>query len=377
MKQLYLLIFSLFSFVGAMAQSGNVEELIDFQPEGEMKIYTRSGVAFFENDAYKAEKGTQDGELMTMIYAPDGTTVYMKDPISKYKQDTWVKGTIEGNTITVALGQNLKYQGVLNDTYMKIGMFNLYDYTAYGVGYVAELDQTVTEVTYTIEGNKIRLNDTDETRMLGVYWADDRSWDHYGDIESVYTQLGTSEMNPVPVDPFVPVFFLPEGQFKPEVNFRITFKDIYGQETLAENYTFCVFLKERDKEAKQYVFDSEIYLFDQDMVYFPLDFQDPGKPEHFGYDPNKDAFWLTFEDFTEEWEAVGIQLINTVDGTAYNSNVVYVEVPSSDINAISNVETGDMTPEYYDLQGRKIEKPHNGIYIMRLNGKSKKVQLSK
>ena len=376
MKQIYIVLTLLFVGITASAQVDD-NELINYQPEGELKFYERSGVAFYENESFKAEKTEQDGETMAMVYAPDNSTVYIKDPVSKYQQGTWVRGTIDGNTITVPLGQNLKYQGTLNDTYMKLGMFDLYDYTAYGAGYVAQLNSSVTEVTYTISGNTITLNGTDDSRILGVYWGDDGSWDKFGDSQSVYTLVGESDLEPVPVDPLVPVFFLPEGVFKPEVDFRITFKDIYDRDTEAANYTFSVYVKMKDAEPSLYNFDSELYGFDQDMIAFPLDFYDGGTPPHFGYNPSNDVFWLTFEDFTDEWEEVGIQLINTVAGAEYRSNVVYVTVPSEETpepDAIGAIENANQTAvEYFDMQGRRINKPQNGLFIMRQGGKVVKV----
>lgn len=376
MKQIYIILTLLFVGITVSAQVDD-NELINYQPEGELKFYERSGVAFYENESYKADKTEQDGETMAMVYAPDNVTVYIKDPVSKYQQGTWVRGTIDGNTITVPLGQNLKYQGTLNDTYMKLGILDLYDYTAYGAGYVAQLNSSVTEVTYTISGNTITLNGTDDSRILGVYWGDDGSWDKFGDSQSVYTLVGESDMDPVPVDPLVPVFFLPEGVFKPEVDFRITFKDIYDRDTEAANYTFSVYVKMKDAEPSLYNFDSELYGFDQDMIAFPLDFYDGGTPPHFGYNPSNDVFWLTFEDFTDEWEEVGIQLINTVAGTEYRSNVVYVTVPSEETpepDAIGAIENANQTAvEYFDMQGRRINKPQNGLFIMRQGGKVVKV----
>ncbi len=376
MKQIYIILTLLFVGITVSAQVDD-NELINYQPEGELKFYERSGVAFYENESYKADKTEQDGETMAMVYAPDNVTVYIKDPVSKYQQGTWVRGTIDGNTITVPLGQNLKYQGTLNDTYMKLGILDLYDYTAYGAGYVAQLNSSVTEVTYTISGNTITLNGTDDSRILGVYWGDDGSWDKFGDSQSVYTLVGESDMDPVPVDPLVPVFFLPEGVFKPEVDFRITFKDIYDRDTEAANYTFSVYVKMKDAEPSLYNFDSELYGFDQDMIAFPLDFYDGGTPPHFGYNPSNDVFWLTFEDFTDEWEEVGIQLINTVAGTEYRSNVVYVTVPSEETpepDAVGAIENANQTAvEYFDMQGRRINKPQNGLFIMRQGGKVVKV----
>lgn len=376
MKQIYIILTLLFVGITASAQVDD-NELINYQPEGELKFYERSGVAFYENESYKADKTEQDGETMAMVYAPDNATVYIKDPVSKYQQGTWVRGTIDGNTITVPLGQNLKYQGTLNDTYMKLGIFDLYDYTAYGAGYAALLNSDITEVTYTISGNTITLNGTDDSRILGVYWGDDGSWDKFGDSQSVYTLVGESDLDPVPVDPLVPVFFLPEGVFKPEVDFRITFKDIYDRDTEAANYTFSVYVKMKDAEPSLYNFDSELYGFDQDMIAFPLDFYDGGTPPHFGYNPGNDVFWLTFEDFTDEWEEVGIQLINTVAGTEYRSNVVYVTVPSEETpepDAIGAIENANQTAvEYFDMQGRRINKPQNGLFIMRQGGKVVKV----
>jgi len=67
--------------------------------------------------------------------------------------------------------------------------------------YVYEED--VTEVTFTVDGDKISLDDTYgdfssyDCRGLGVVWDDDLTWIGYMDFNSVYT-LFTDEVTTIP-----------------------------------------------------------------------------------------------------------------------------------------------------------------------------------
>jgi len=165
--------------------------IITEQPEGELKTYERAGEAFYSFWGYLFG-AYQDGAAMEIVYAADGKTVYMKDPVSQAAVGTWVQGTLsdDGKTITVPLEQYVYY------------------YDSYGYGYVTAwvktsltdegslsttIDDSVTEATYTINGDVISLNntsgdfDTYECSGLGLIWDDDRSWSGYLDWNSVYT----------------------------------------------------------------------------------------------------------------------------------------------------------------------------------------------
>ena len=238
MKQIILLLFALMSSsFGLLCDGLSVAtaqdvpddfSLIENQPEGELRIYTRSGglirevekEVVDENDPYELVELTQDGTV-NIVFA-DNNKVYIQQPTSWLTiYDGWVEGTLsdDGTTITVPLGQYTAYTRSFNMA-TQLWLFN----------YVEELDSYVrdeetTEITYSIDADgTIRLNGTSRTHILGLcqrafgetFYYLDYEWLQDGDFESVYT--------PVPDDRVV----LPPGLEQQEIYFHTVMFDGVG-----------------------------------------------------------------------------------------------------------------------------------------------------
>lgn len=151
--------------------------IITAPDEGESKYYTRAGTAYYlsSQQVYYAE---QSGTVQ-IVEAADGT-VYIKDIISRRTDGTWVKGTKEGNTITVAAGQHVAYNSSYATTLSLY--WGTYDDTN---GWA----KTTGDITFTVDdaAGTISLNGSNEDLYIGVYWDDDNSFTGYGDYETVWT----------------------------------------------------------------------------------------------------------------------------------------------------------------------------------------------
>ena len=159
-------------------------EIITEQPAGTLKLYTRTGKYLFAQSG-KLYIGNQSG-FAEVVFAEDGTTVYLKDPISYLKYGSWVKGTLsaDGTTITVPLGQNLRYVATY-DACIAMGAVN------FQTGY----DASITEVTYTVTETTISLNGFNSyAPTLGGFWTDDHTLSGYGDYLTVYTYFDEPEV---------------------------------------------------------------------------------------------------------------------------------------------------------------------------------------
>ena len=163
---------------------------------GESKTYTRSGQGFYLS-GQSVYIGEQSGSV-EIVECSDGT-VYIKDIVSYITAGAWVKGTKEGNTITIPTNQPIYYDGTSYFTTWSI---------RWGVidteGNVSYDDSHADAFTFTIDGNTISLEGTSnytegvQSYFLGVFWDDDNSWTGYGDNETVWTAISVVTEAEVP-----------------------------------------------------------------------------------------------------------------------------------------------------------------------------------
>ena len=194
-------------------------DVITDQPEGELKTYQRSGGAMYNFWGYLFT-AYQDGGAMQMVFADDGKTVYLKDPISQAVANTWVRAELsdDGKTLTMPLNQFITYFDEVEYGLMTAWV----DATVDEDGYiVATPNLDIQEVTFTIsDDGTISLDgssgnvDTFEGSGIGLIYDDDLSWAGYVDWGSVYTPFDAK-----PVE-------LPEGAVLED--FSMSYVDSYG-----------------------------------------------------------------------------------------------------------------------------------------------------
>ena len=167
-------------------------DIIFDQPEGELKIYERAGGAMYNYWGYLFTT-YQDGGAMKIVFAEDGHTAYLQDPISQATNGAWVRAELSdnGKTLTMPLNQHIVYYDEV-----EYGMITAWvDVTVGDDGYiVATPNHDITEATFTIgDDGTISLNgssgdvDAFECSGLGLIYDDDLTWAGYADWESVYT----------------------------------------------------------------------------------------------------------------------------------------------------------------------------------------------
>ena len=129
-----------------------------------------------------------------MVTAADGKTVYLKNALTfgTYMDNepfsAWIKGTKEGNVITIPAGQFVYY-----------GTFEDGSSAGIQVGYMELKDQklvpTDDPIKFYIDGVSLKLGETVlegqtaddmKIKMLAGYWSDDKSL-FCGDVETVLT----------------------------------------------------------------------------------------------------------------------------------------------------------------------------------------------
>ena len=196
-------------------------DIIYDQPAGELKIYERAGGAMYNYWGYLFTT-YQDGGAMKMVFAEDGKTVYLQDPISQAVSGAWVRAELsdDGKTLTMPLNQHIIYYDEA-----EYGLITAWvDITVDDDGYVvATPNYDITEATFTIgDDGTISLNgssgdvETFECSGLGLIYDDDFTWAGYADWESVYTPF-----NETPVT-------LPDGADLED--FSMKYEDANGNE---------------------------------------------------------------------------------------------------------------------------------------------------
>lgn len=164
-------------------ENGIITDVTGVEP----KMYQRatSGTAYYSSNSQMA-MATQSG-MVTII--EDGDNVYIKNPICKYTTGAWVKGTKNGDTITVAAHQPLTYNSNYSTTIsLRWGVIT-------AAGNIANADDHAEGFKFSVDGNVLTLEGTtayDQTvtadaYYMGAFWDDDNTATGYGDAETVLT----------------------------------------------------------------------------------------------------------------------------------------------------------------------------------------------
>lgn len=197
MKKILLL--ALVAIMGMGAKAQGTPEVIKDQPAGTEMVYKRvSGKMLFVQDqklkigdiAKLIEGGKQPGDLKVITDA-DGKTVYVKYALtyaSFIDNDAaggWLKGTKEGNKITIPTGQYIMYGKFQDGEYgIRVG------YMEYKNNNFEVVDEPI---TFTLEGITAKLDgtymetesqDNVKVKILGGYWSDNNGF-FCGDVAKV------------------------------------------------------------------------------------------------------------------------------------------------------------------------------------------------
>ncbi|MBR6981558.1 MAG: choice-of-anchor J domain-containing protein [Prevotella sp.] len=163
--------------LNASGEEKDAHGIITAPAEGAQKVYTRSGKAYTYSNS-SVQLVDQSGNIQ-IVECEDGT-IYFKDIVSTVSMGSWVKGTKDGNTITVPAKQPVyyssDYQATISLRWVKKSGS---DFTAY--------DEYSDHITFTIEDGKYKLEGTSEDIFIGYIWDDDNTITGYGDFETVYT----------------------------------------------------------------------------------------------------------------------------------------------------------------------------------------------
>ena len=164
------------------------EEFITEQPEGRKQYYSRSGSAYYVYIFYVMNT-SYSGAASTVVFG-ENNEVYIKNIISQYATNSWLKGTINGSKITIDFPQKAMEQSG-SDYYVELLSYDANE------GWFNPAEKQTLTLSYNVSngtiscpaGSAIATGD----EIIGLVDATE-GWTGYGDFSFRMT-----EMNEEPV----------------------------------------------------------------------------------------------------------------------------------------------------------------------------------
>ena len=279
-------------------------------------------------DTYYKEDVT--GEVQVGFYGEN--QVYIQG-LSGYVEDAWVVGTLEGNTLTIP------------ETYLGIYESWFGDSEVFFSGATFVYDSEAQ--TFTSEDGFVSYETPEDE-----YWMDE-----YSNV--VLTKL--NDVAATPADPEI-TDFVGTGSL-PKVKFNIPLEDVDGNPLLSSKVAYQFFIDKGEGE-EALVLTTDLYKeLDEDMSEIPYTFSDD-------WDIYNDHIYLNqSEEELQSWKKLGLQSIYYGGGETNKSNIVWFNVEEywEVVTGIAGVKADNQQTVIFDLQGRRIDKPGKGLYIV--NGK--------
>lgn len=273
----------------------------------------------------------------------DGNDVYFQgftDDTSEF----WVKGTLseDGKTVTIPANQ---FMGTKTIVY--------WTFNYYLAAVNEELEPEDIVLTYDAETGSFTTNQTVALHDL---------WYTMGVPYQSFTQIAITklaEFAATPADPVISSVGL-TGSY-PQAEFVIPTTDVEDNTILASKLFYTIWI-EKDGTEQTLTLAAEDYDYlEEDMTEIPYTYDD-------NWDIYRGGERVYLNQGAEEiatWTKIGVQSIYYGGGECNKSNVVWYEL--GEYNGIADVTANGKNAAIYDMQGRRVTKPANGLFIM--NGK--------
>lgn len=361
-------------FLAAMAFVATAfADVITEQPAGTLKNYTREGCCVINQYDYGFYVAYQEGKV-SIVFA-EGGKVYMKNPLLAMAYDTWVEGTLsdDGTTISIPMGQVLYHSDYYDaDVILSWGSTSEgnINWDTYEVEVNYTPDESVEAAIFTIDGDKIRLENSAGTAMenltgedlaefaatgLSAIWADTRGWVETIEWFTTLTEVPAAQ-------PAVPA--------NPEI---IEWRDL-GNENGYNRLQFSIPLYDvdgnlLDVEQGQLTYSvftdyDEIFTFTSDRYGYDFNYQDvtevPYNQYSYNFSPESIYFYRTNAEGYDRfftWR-IGMQVYYTVNGVRNQSDIVYLEVfpKPTGVNELNAGKT-IAGVRYYNMSGQEMSQP--------------------
>lgn len=263
------------------------------QPKGPEVVVAPEGL---QTDEWAISAMTNFGDPVSgyLNIGFDGNDVYLQG-LCTYLPESWIKGTLDGNTITFAGDQ---YFGFYDD-----GPYTHYEFFLRSDGIV---------FNYDAEAGKM----TAEGEIFIYTGGSNLKGDVYNDpvVTKVVEKVAT------PAIPNISQIY--EATYNPVVMFSVSTNDTEGNAMLSSKLSFQ-FLKDVEQEISPVVFDAADYQYlDESMTVFPYGFSDGhGNDSEF----HLKYIHLKQKDYST-WNKIGLQAIYTGGGEEKKSEIFWYDI---------------------------------------------------
>lgn len=280
----------------------------------------------------------------------DGEDVYIQG-LCAYLPEAFIKGTRNGNTITLPAGQFYgKYESLFGD-------YNLF-FTG------SNADGEMLDVTFTISD--------DEKVLTAQQWIVTSGAAKVVQAYEILTSAVLTkavEKVATPANPAIRDF----TPYNAENGYGMVVVEIPSTDTNDEpmivEKLFYVIYTDEDGTIKPYTFDTSLYTnLDESMSEVPFTFDD-----NYDFDADGEVIWVSLNAETATYKRIGVQSIYYGGGECKKSEIIWYDI-DADYDAIRSIDKEQWTMDnaVYDLSGRKVGSMNNGqwkkgIYIV--NGK--------
>ncbi|MDE5553579.1 MAG: hypothetical protein K2J10_00150 [Muribaculaceae bacterium] len=160
----------------------NVTEIITEAP-GTAKSYLRSSTGIFLQWGTNLVEYTEEGTAVEVVFGDDND-IYLKNIMSYGATGTYVKGTIDGDKITVTLPQTVIYDEFAED-YVNLVMLEPKDVE--GGQFTYGVNKESTSYTYTIkEDGSFEMDNIGWMNGIGYAFASNDTWAGYLDFNQTF-----------------------------------------------------------------------------------------------------------------------------------------------------------------------------------------------
>lgn len=184
MRKLYANLIVIF-FSAAVPAMAQVEEtspvVINETPQGSLGSYYKTSVSATELWG-SVIKQDVDGIATDIVFAEDGS-VYIKDPFSTRTTGTWLKGTLEGDILTIKTPQPIYTREVDGETKVVYATRMVEQETADGKTLVEDREKD--GIQFVRQDDRFVMTDDNPDLILGAAY-EDGLWDNVGDKAITY-----------------------------------------------------------------------------------------------------------------------------------------------------------------------------------------------